>query len=80
MVAGDGVTRNHVWRAIGECDQLGPDAFLSEHGFGHSRNGDVVWKQRRNPHEAISGTGRGFARGERLGSAISKGGKWRRPG
>ena len=26
MVAWDGVTRNHVWRAIGECDQLRPNA------------------------------------------------------
>jgi hypothetical protein len=33
-VAWDSVTRDHVSRAIAEYDQLGPEQFFSQHGFG----------------------------------------------
>jgi hypothetical protein len=32
--AWDRVTREHVSRAIGEYDRLGPEQFFSQHGFG----------------------------------------------
>jgi hypothetical protein len=36
-VARDGVTRDHVSRAIGEYDRLGPEQFFSQHGFDASQ-------------------------------------------
>lgn len=40
------VTHSDVLRAIDEYDQLGPDGFFSEHGFGPSRSYELVWEQR----------------------------------
>ena len=37
------VTRDDVLRAIQEYDQLGPERFFSEHGFGPSRSYELVW-------------------------------------
>jgi len=75
MVAWDHVDRGDVLRAIQEYDQLGPERFFSEHGFGPSRSYELVWDERRYPHKAILGTAYEFATGQRLGSADFEGGK-----
>jgi hypothetical protein len=69
------VTRDDVLRAIQEYDRLGPGQFFSEHGFGRSRNYELVWEKRRYPHKAILGTAYEFATGQRLGSGDFEGGK-----
>jgi hypothetical protein len=43
------VTRDDVLRAIQQYDQLGPERFFSEHGFGPSRSYELVWDKRRYP-------------------------------
>jgi hypothetical protein len=75
MVAWEGVTRDHVLRAIQEYDRLGPDEFFSQHGFSYSRNYELVWDERRYPHKAILGTAYEFATGHRLASGDFEGGK-----
>ena len=74
-MAWDHVDRGDVLRAIQEYDQLGPERFFSEHGFGPSRSYELVWDERRYPHKAILGTAYEFATGQRLGSADFEGGK-----
>jgi len=69
------VTRDDVLRAIQQYDQLGPERFFSEHGFGPSRSYELVWDKRRYPHKAILGTAYEFATGQRLGSGDFEGGK-----
>jgi hypothetical protein len=69
------VTRGDVVRAIQEYDQLGPERFFSEHGFGPSRSYELVWDDRRYPHKAILGTAYELATGQRLGSGDFEGGK-----
>jgi hypothetical protein len=69
------VTRDHVLRAIGEYDQLGPEAFFAAHGFGPSRSYELVWDQRRYPHKAILGTAYQLATGQRLAPGDFEGGK-----
>ena len=69
------VTRGDVLRAIQEYDQLGPQRFFSEHGFGPSRSYELVWDERRYPHKAILGTAYELATGQRLGSGDFEGGK-----
>jgi hypothetical protein len=62
--------------AIQEYDQLGPERFFSEHGFGPSRSYELVWDERRYPHKAILGTAYEFATGQHLASlAISRTGR-----
>jgi len=75
MVAWDRVTYDDVLRAIQEYDQLGPERFFSEHGFGPSRSYELVWDERSYPHKAILGMAYEFATGQRLGSADFEGGK-----
>jgi hypothetical protein len=75
MVAWDRVSRSDVLRALEEYDRLGPDTFFSEHGFGRSRNYELVWEERRYPHKAILGTAYELATGQRLASADFEGGK-----
>ena len=75
MVAWDRVTYDDVLRAIQEYDQLGPERFFSEHGYGPSRSYELVWDERSYPHKAILGTAYEFATGQRLGSADFEGGK-----
>ena len=55
------VDRDDVLRAIKEYDRLGPDQFFAKHGFGPSRNYQLVWERRRYPHKAILGTAYEFA-------------------
>ncbi len=74
-VAWDRVTRDHVSRAIGEYDRLGPEQFFSQHGFGPTTTYDLVWNKRRYPPKAILGTAYEFATGKRLDSADFEGGK-----
>jgi len=69
------VTRDDVLRAMQEYDQLGPERFFAEHGFGPSRSYELVWDERRYPHKAILGTAYEFATGQRLGSGDFEGGK-----
>jgi hypothetical protein len=69
------VSRENVLMAMREYDRLGPERFFGEHGFGPSRQYELVWDDRRYPHKAILGTAYEFATGERLGSADFEGGK-----
>jgi hypothetical protein len=75
MVAWDRVNRDHVSRAVDEYDRLGPEQFLSQHGFGPTTTYDLVWNKRRYPPKAILGTAYEFATGKRLDSADFEGGK-----
>jgi len=74
-VAWDHVTRDDVLRAMGEYDQLGPEAFFAAHGFGPSRSYELVFDQRRYPHKAILGTAYQLATGQRLAPGDFEGGK-----
>jgi len=74
-VTWDNVTRNDVVSAIQEYDQVGPEGFFSEHGFGPATTYDLVSGERRYPPKAILGTAYEFATGERLGSSDFEGGK-----
>ena len=74
-VAWNHVTRDDVVRAIGEYDQLGPEAFFAAHGFGPSRSYELVFDQRRYPHKAILGTAYQLATGHRLAPGDFEGGK-----
>jgi hypothetical protein len=74
-VAWDHVTRGDVVRAIQEYNQLGPERFFSERGFGPSRSYELIWDERRYPHKAILGTAYEFATGQRLGPGDFEGGK-----
>ena len=71
----DQVTDADVLRAIKEYDQLGPDRFFSEHGFGATTTYDLVWNERLYPPKAILGTAYEFATGRRLASGDFEGGK-----
>jgi hypothetical protein len=57
----DKVTDADVLRAIEEYDQLGPDRFFSEHGFGPTTTYDLDWNERLYPPKAILGTAYEFA-------------------
>jgi hypothetical protein len=74
-VTWDRVTRADVMRAIKEFDQLGPEEFYSEHGFGPTTTYDLVFEERRYPPKAILGTAYELATGERLASEDFEGGK-----
>jgi hypothetical protein len=71
----DRVTRDDVVRAIQEYDQLGPEGFFSEHGFGPATTYDLVSGERRYPPKAILGTAYELATGQRLASGDFEGGK-----
>jgi hypothetical protein len=74
-IAWDQVTDTDVLRAINEYDQLGPERFFSEHGFGPTTTYDLVWDERLYPPKAILGTAYEFAAGRRLASGDFEGGK-----
>jgi hypothetical protein len=65
---GDKVTDAEVFRAIEEYDQLGPDRYFSEHGFGPTPTYDLDWNERLYPPKAILGMAYEFATGQRLAS------------
>jgi hypothetical protein len=76
MVTWDRVTRADVARAMQEYDQLGPERFFADHGFGPTTTYDLVGDDgRRYPPKAILGTAYEFATGERLASGDFEGGK-----
>ena len=74
-VAWDSVTRDHVSRAIGEYDRLGPEQFFAQHGFGPTTTYDLVSNKRRYQPKAILGPAYEFATGKRLDSADFEGGQ-----
>jgi hypothetical protein len=74
-IAWDQVTDAEVVRAIEEYDELGPERFFSEHGFGRTTTYDLVWNERLYPPKAILGTAYELATGQRLASADFEGGK-----
>jgi hypothetical protein len=74
-LAWDRVTDAHVVRAMREYDQVGPERFFSEHGFGPTTTYDLVWDERRYPPKAILGTAYELATGERLASGDFEGGR-----
>lgn len=69
------VARDDVIRAVEEYDSLGAEAFFAAHGYGASRNYELVIDTRRYPHKAILGTAYELATGERLAPATFEGGK-----
>jgi hypothetical protein len=74
-VVWDRVTRDDVMRAMQEYDQLRPERFFSEHGFGPATTYDLVSGERRYPPKAILGTAYELATGQRLASGDFEGGK-----
>jgi hypothetical protein len=74
-IAWDQVTDTEVMRALREYDQLGPERFFAEHGFGPTTTYDLVWNERLYPPKAILGTAYEFATGDRLSSGDFEGGK-----
>jgi hypothetical protein len=74
-LAWDQVSHADVLRAIEEYDQLGPERFYSEHGFGPTTTYDLLWNERLYPPKAILGTAYEFATGRRLASGDFEGGK-----
>ena len=74
-IAWDKVTRDDVMRAVEQYDQLGPEQFFSEHGFGPTTTYDLEANERLYPPKAILGTAYEFATGRRLASADFEGGK-----
>jgi len=74
-IAWDQVTDAEVVRALQEYDQLGPERFFAEHGFGPTTTYDLVWNERLYPPKAILGTAYEFATGGRLASGDFEGGK-----
>ncbi len=74
-IAWDRVTDSEVVRALKEYDQLGPERFFGEHGFGPTTTYDLVWNERVYPPKAILGTAYEFATGERLASGDFEGGQ-----
>jgi hypothetical protein len=73
--AWDQVTNADVVRALKAYEQLGPERFFSEHGFGPTTTYDLVWNKRLYPPKAILGTAYEFATGQRLASGDFEGGK-----
>ena len=74
-IAWDRVTDTEVVRALTEYDDLGPERFYAEHGFGPTTTYDLVWNERLYPPKAILGTAYEFATGHRLASGDFEGGK-----
>jgi hypothetical protein len=74
-IAWNQVTGNEVVRALNEYDELGPQRFFAEHGFGPTTTYDLVWNERLYPPKAILGTAYEFATGQRLASGDFEGGK-----
>jgi hypothetical protein len=74
-IAWDRVTDTEVVRALKEYDQLGPERFFAEHGFGPTTTYDLVWNERLYPPKAILGTAYEFATGQNLAPADFEGGR-----
>jgi len=74
-IAWQQVTDKEVVRALDEYDQLGPERFYAQHGFGPTTTYDLLWNERLYPPKAILGTAYEFATGDRLASGDFEGGK-----
>jgi hypothetical protein len=74
-IAWDQVTDTDVVRALKEYDQLGPERFFAQHGFGPTTTYDLVWNERLYPPKAILGTAYEFATGQRLAPGDFEGGR-----
>ena len=75
MIDWDDVTHSDVVRAIEEYDELGPERFFAQHGFGPTTTYELVRGKRRYPPKAILGAAYELATGQRLGSGDFEGGK-----
>ena len=75
MVDWSDVTHDDVVRAIQEYDELGPEQFFAQHGFGPTTTYDLIWDKRPYPPKAILGAAYELAMGKRLGSGDFEGGK-----
>jgi hypothetical protein len=63
MPSWNAVHSEHVLSAMGECDELGDDEFLSRHGFQRGRS-YVLWhKGRAYDSKAVLGVANGYATG-----------------
>ncbi len=63
MPSWNAVHSEHVLSAMGECDELGDDEFLSRHGFTRAKS-YVLWhKGRAYDSKAILGVAHGYATG-----------------
>jgi hypothetical protein len=63
MPSWNAVHSEHVLSAMGECDQLGQDEFLSRHGFQRAKS-HVLWhKGRGYDSKAVLGVAHGYATG-----------------
>jgi hypothetical protein len=74
-IAWDQVTDTAVVRALKEYDDVGPERFFAEHGFGPTTTYDLLWNERLYPPKAILGTAYELATGQRLAPGDFEGGK-----
>jgi hypothetical protein len=56
-IAWDQVTQDDVARALKTYDELGPERFFSEHGFGPTTTYDLVLNDRTYPPKSNLGHG-----------------------
>ncbi len=56
------ITRESVLQAIKECDELGQERFLENHGFGPSKTTWLHYNGQHYVSKAITGVARGYAR------------------
>ena len=75
MIDWDDVTHRDVVNAIEEYNELGPERFYSEHGYGPTTTYDLVWDKRHYPPKAILGAAYELATGQRLNPEDFEGGK-----
>jgi hypothetical protein len=68
------VQPHHVRQAAAEYDQLGPDEFLTRHGFGHARAYLLILDDKSYDSKAILGVAYGYATGRPLGPHDFSGG------
>jgi hypothetical protein len=66
------VQPHHVRQAAAEYDQLGPDEFLTRHGFGHAYL--LILDDKSYDSRAILGVAYGYATGRSLGPHDFSGG------
>jgi 5-methylcytosine-specific restriction protein A len=55
------LTREAVLAAVQECDDLGPEVFLSRYGFGPARDYFLLLNGRRYDSKAVVGVAHKFA-------------------
>jgi hypothetical protein len=75
MVDWTDVTHDDVARTIEEYDELGPEQFFAQHGFGPTTTYDLIWRKRPYPPKAILGAAYELAMGKRLDAGDFEGGR-----